>query len=138
MPPRNGYVFVACDPSLPFTYFMVLALFIQASAMHQWRLARDERLDEQDARILAGFYAAQAKRAPAGRTTPTLGAFFGSLLRLRAPEMQEGMLARWSRQHHDAGPPALAPSLNSEPPPETSQPRAEATNGPSSPPSSAA
>jgi hypothetical protein len=132
-----GYVLVACDPSLPFSYFMCLSLFIQASALHQWRLARDERLDEQDARIVAGFYTAQAKRTAVDRTTPTLGAFFGSLLRLRAPEMQAGALARWSRQHHEGGPPALAPSADARASGDSAEPPAEASDGPASSPPSA-
>jgi len=44
-----GYVLTACDPDMPFSYFIVLALFLQASAVHQWRLYRDDMLDARDA-----------------------------------------------------------------------------------------
>src|ERR1019366_1717226 len=97
-----GQILHACDPSVPTGYFGVLAFFIAASATHQYRLYKDDLLDEQDARLLAGFYAATAKRVSAGgKPTSKLGGFFFPLLLPRKPEAQVDMLRQWAKRHHD-------------------------------------
>jgi hypothetical protein len=105
-----GQILHACDPSVPFTYFVVLALFIAASATHQYRLYKDDLLDEQDARLLAGFYAETAKRVSAGeKPASKLGGFFFPLLLPRKPEAQVDMLRQWAKRHHDAASPEEPP-----------------------------
>jgi hypothetical protein len=106
-----GQILHACDGSVPFFYFVVLALFIAASATHQFRLYRDDLLDEMDARLLAGFYAGQAKQVAAGgKPTSKLGGFFFPLMLPKKPEAQVNMLRQWAKRHHEA-------AAGDEPPP---------------------
>jgi hypothetical protein len=113
-----GQFLHACDPSVPFTYFVVLALFIAASATHQYRLYKDDLLDEQDARLLAGFYAETAKRVSAGgKPASKLGGFFFPLLLPRKPDAQVDMLRQWAKRHHDE-------AAGEEPPPPAAPPAA--------------
>jgi hypothetical protein len=115
-----GQILQACDPSVPFTYFVVLALFIAASATHQYRLYRDDLLDEQDARLLAGFYSETAKRVAAGgKATSKLGGFFFPLLLPKKPEAQVDMLRQWAKRHHEA-------AAGDEPPPPAPPPASAA------------
>src|ERR1019366_2812453 len=115
-----GQILHACDPSVPFTYFVVLALFIAASALHQYRLYRDDLLDEQDARLLAGFYAGQAKQVAAGgKPTSKLRGFFFPLLLPKKPAAQVDMLRQWAKRHHEA-------AAGDEPPPPSPPPAAAA------------
>jgi hypothetical protein len=98
----GGSALTTLDPSLSMTYFVVLAIFLAISAQHQRRLARDEMLDQQDARILAGFYAAQAKNvANGGRPTPKLGGVFLPLVLPSTPGAQVNMLRQWASRYRD-------------------------------------
>jgi hypothetical protein len=98
-----GFFLHACDETLPFTYFVVLALFLAASATHQYRLYRDDMLDEQDARILAGFYAAQMKHVAAGnKPTMRLGKLFMPFVLPRGQKLQLEVLRNWAARHHAA------------------------------------
>jgi hypothetical protein len=109
-----GYVLMLCDPSLPLSYFIVLAAFIQMSAIHQYRLYRDEMLDAQDARLLAGYYSAQAEHVAAGgKPMSRIAGIFLPLLLPRKPQMQVEVLRRWAKEHavgsSDEEPPPPAP-----------------------------
>jgi hypothetical protein len=89
---------------VPFAYFVILALFIQASALHQFRLWRDDRLDELDAQILAGF-AVQAKQSPVGvKPAWNLGNFFKPLSLPGKAGLQVDLLRRWSKQNQELPP----------------------------------
>jgi hypothetical protein len=116
-----GQLLHACDPTVPTTYFAVLAFFIGASALHQYRLYRDAYLDELDSRLLAGFYSEQAKRVEAGRKPAfKLGSFFFPLILPRKPAMQVDMLREWARRHQEGGADSAevrAASMADEPPP---------------------
>jgi len=114
-----GRVLVACDPNMPYAYFVVLALFIQASALHQWRLYRDDMLDEQDARLLAGFYSAQAKHVEAGgKPLAKIAGFFMPLVLPKKPALQLDVLRQWAKRHQDGA--------TDEPPPPAPPPAASA------------
>jgi hypothetical protein len=112
-----GYVLVLCDPSLPVSYFIVLAVFIQLSAIHQYRLYRDDLLDTRDAQLLAGFYAEQANHIAAGqKPLARLAGVFLPLMLPRKPEAQVDVLRRWAKEHAQAAandeeaPPPVPPS----------------------------
>jgi hypothetical protein len=123
-----GELLTLCDPQLPYAYFICVALLLQASAVHQWRLARDEQLDEQDARILSGFYArsTDAKHVMAGGgAVSQLRAFLVSLMLRRKPALPMEQMRLWTASHRGALPGTPAPTAPSsgtsttteEPPP---------------------
>jgi hypothetical protein len=98
-----GQLLKACDPNVPYAYFVVLALFIQASSLHQFHLYRSDMLDEQDARLLASFYTAQAKNVAEGKKpTSKLGGFFMPLLLPKKPALQLEVLRQWAKRHQDS------------------------------------
>jgi hypothetical protein len=95
-----GYTLVKCDPTLPISYFGMLALFIQMSALHQYRLYRDDVLDTRDAQLVAGTYARQLRDAPP-RThlVVWLAMALWRALPLR-PAPQTNTLSSWAREQH--------------------------------------
>jgi hypothetical protein len=119
-----GQILNACDPRLPYAYFVVLALFIQASAFHQYRLYKSDLLDQQDARLMAGFYTEQAKRVAAGgKPAWKLGGLFMPLMLPRKPAMQVDVLRQWASQYRAEAEPVALPSSSEEasPPPPPQQ-----------------
>jgi len=98
-----GYVLRLCDGNLPTSYFTVLAIFLAISATHQWRLCRDDMLDEQDARLTAGFYADQVKHVAAGnKPSMLLGRIFLPFVVPRAPKLQLDVLRNWATRYREA------------------------------------
>jgi len=83
-------------------YFWAATLLMLVSATHQYKLHRDEMLDEQDNRILAGFYTAQAEHVAAGGVpTPSLAGIFRPLVLPRPRALQVDMLRQWAKQHQE-------------------------------------
>jgi hypothetical protein len=91
-------------PNMPFSDFLCLALFLQAPAVHPWRLARDAALDEQDARIVAGNCSDKAKHAvhERGSLRARLAALLLPLALWRKPTTQvDDVLAGWAAAHRE-------------------------------------
>ncbi len=99
-----GELLHACDGTMPTAYFDMLAVFLNASALHQYRLYKDDLLDQQDAQLMAGFMTEQYKRVSAGEkpTSKLLGRFFRPLMLPRQPAMQVDVLRQWAKQHQEA------------------------------------
>jgi hypothetical protein len=120
-----GQVLHGCDPRLPYSYFVVLALFIQASAFHQYRLYKSDLLDQQDANLMAGFYAEQVKRVTSGNKPAwKLGGLFMPMLLPRKPAAQAEVLREWAAKyraeaspHADAAPNPEETSRSEDAPP---------------------
>ncbi len=131
-----GHVLRFFDPNLSESYFMVLAVFLGISAVHQWRLCRDDMLDEQDARILAGFYADQVKHVAAGnKPSMLLGRIFMPFVVPRTPKLQLDVLRNWALRYREA-------ANDTKPEPAAASAASEQTPGqrepPTPPPSAAA
>ena len=119
-----GEILNACDPRVPSAYFDMLAVFLNASALHQYRLFKDDLLEQQDAQLMAGFMTEQFKRVSSGQkpTSKLLGRFFRPLMLPRQPAMQVDVLRQWAKQHQeaaglDASPAAQAASGDEPQPP---------------------
>lgn len=124
-----GEILRACDPRIPYGYFWMLAVFLSTSALHQFRLFKDDQLDQQDAQLMAGFFTEQVKRVSAGQkpNSNMLGRFFRPLLLPRQPAMQVDVLRQWARQHQEAaGLDELPAASDNKPPPPAPPPAAAA------------
>jgi|SRR5579883_1140410 len=119
-----------CDPRIPYGYFWMLAVFLSTSALHQYRLYKDDLLDQQDAQLMAGFFTEQVKRVSTGQkpTSNLLGRFFRPLLLPRQSGMQVDVLRQWAKQHQEAAGvealPAAPAASDTEPPHPPPQDRA--------------
>lgn len=106
----------------------MLAVFLSTSALHQYRLYKDDLLDQQDAQLMAGFFTEQVKRVSTGQKPRSnlLGRFFRPLLLPRQSAMQADVLRQWAKQHQEAAgfdalPAAPAARSNDSPQPPPQQ-----------------